>query len=66
MPSQAPPCPVCQAPMRWDPEDQRFECQGVIQHCYLVEGAGQARSLLLSASASGEDAELFSTYAWPE
>ena len=61
-----PACPVCGFAMSWDPEDDRFECAGPVQHCYTVEGAGPARELLLTASSSGEDAELFSTYPWPE
>lgn len=61
----APSCPVCHASMKWDPEDERFECTGVIQHCYVTDGEGPARQLMLTASSSGEDAELFSTYPWP-
>ena len=52
--------------MSFDPEDDRWECGGVVQHCYTVEGQGAERALLLTASGSGEDALLFSTYAWPE
>ncbi len=59
-------CPVCASPLVWDSEDERYECQGVVQHCYDAEGEGPARVLLLTASSSGEDAELFSTYPWPE
>ena len=61
-----PHCPVCGSTMSWDTEDQRFECSGLVQHCYTVEGTGPARELMLTASGSGEDAELFSTYPWPE
>lgn len=61
-----PRCPVCQGALSWDPEDERYECDGVVQHCYAVEGEGAGRELMLIASDSGEDAELFSTYPWPE
>lgn len=62
----SPPCPVCAATMKWDPEDERHECTGMVQHCFTVEGSGPGRQLMLTASSSGEDAELFSTYPWPE
>lgn len=64
--STRPGCPVCGFDLIWDPEDDRYECAGPVQHCYTVEGAGAARELMLTASASGEDAELFSTYLFPE
>ncbi len=63
--STIPDCPVCGAPMAWDPADGRFECTGTVQHCFGVEGNGADRSLVLMASGSGEDAELFSTWSWP-
>lgn len=62
---EAPPCPVCNEALTWDGDDERFECVGMVQHCYTVEGAGAGRQLMLTASGSGEDAELFSTYPWP-
>jgi hypothetical protein len=62
----APPCPVCGSEMNFDPVDERFECVGVVQHCYVVEGEGAGRCLLLTATGSGEDALLFSSYPWPE
>lgn len=62
----APACPVCGAAMDWDKEDERFECAGPVQHCFTAEGSGPGRELMLAASGSGEDAELFSTYPWPE
>ncbi len=63
--SERPACPLCGAAMEWDPVDGRFECRGVVQHCYTVEGNGPQRELVLVASGSGEDAELFSTWPWP-
>ncbi len=64
--SAAPGCPVCGYDLTWDGGDERYECKGPVQHCYTVEGSGAARELMLTASASGEDAELFSTYPFPE
>jgi len=66
------PCPVCGSTMTWDLEDERYECRGVVQHCFELklelelEGEGARRQVRLVASGSGEDAELFSTYPWPE
>ena len=59
----APVCPVCGEPMRWDPGDERWECTGVVQHCFIEETEGGRQWLVLTASTSGEDAELFSR--WP-
>ena len=64
--SQAPVCPLCGEPTGWDPVDERFECRGVVQHCYVAEGNGPGRVLVLVASGSGEDCELFETFPWPE
>ncbi len=58
-------CPVCASPVTWDPEDERFECRGVVQHCFVEELDGAERVLMLVASSSGEDADLFSTWSWP-
>ncbi len=63
---EMPPCPVCGSAMRYDPEDRRVECQGYGGHCYQITGEGPSRELMLTASNSGEDADLFSTYPWPE
>jgi len=63
--STKPHCPLCAAAMEWDPVDGRFECGGVVQHCYVVEGNGEDRRLVLVASGSGEDAELFTSWPWP-
>jgi len=51
--------------MSWDSGDGRWECSGVIQHCYLEEVDGARRWLVLTASSSGEDAELFSRWPFP-
>ncbi len=56
-------CPVCGARMFWDAEDGRWECGGVVQHCFVEEVEAGRRVLVLTASGSGEDAELFSR--WP-
>jgi len=58
-------CPVCAAPMSWDPVDERWECAGVVQHCFVEEEDGGRRWLVLTASGSGEDAELFSRWPFP-
>jgi len=60
-----PLCPVCNESTEWDAEQKRYECTGLCQHCFLVKGHGMSRSLLLIASDSGEDAELFTLYPWP-
>jgi hypothetical protein len=65
MSDQVIPCPLCAALMSYDPEDGRWECRGVVQHCFVDQGEGADRELLLTASSSGEDAELFSTYPFP-
>lgn len=61
-----PPCPVCEGKLKYDPEDKRWECDGLGQHCYKQSGEGLGRHLMLTASDSGEDADLFSMYPWPE
>ncbi len=60
-----PKCPVCGESTEWDEEQQRYECVGMPQHCFQVKGRGLSRSLMLTASDSGEDAELFTLYPWP-
>ncbi len=64
--SQTPSCPLCGAGMTWDPVDERFECSGIVQHCYVTEGNGRQRVLVLVASGSGEDCDLFETFPWPQ
>ena len=59
------PCPVCDALMEWDKDSERYVCQGMVQHCYTVQGEKGQRELMLTASDSGEDADLFSTYPFP-
>ena len=63
---QPPPCPVCGDQLHWDPDDKRWECVGMFQHCFKQEGSGFARSLVLVATDSGEDAELYEVYPWPD
>jgi hypothetical protein len=62
---RAPKCPVCEEKTQWDEQQQRYECEGLSQHCFQVKGRGLSRSLMLIASDSGEDAELFTLYPWP-
>lgn len=62
---RTPPCPVCAEKMVFDPEDDRWECAGMTQHCFRQRGSGLSRSLVLVASDSGEDAELYTLYPWP-
>lgn len=57
-----PECPVCAAPMNWDEESERYVCEGIVQHCYIVQATGDQHELMLMASDSGEDAELFATF----
>ncbi|NOZ93711.1 MAG: hypothetical protein GXP47_03085 [Acidobacteria bacterium] len=58
-------CPLCGARTRWDSTDERFECDGIVQHCFVAEGNGRERVLVLVASGSGEDCDLFETFPWP-
>lgn len=59
------PCPLCGSELRWDEDDLRFECGGPVQHYFVAEGYGSERKLLLIATGSGEDAELYTAYPWP-
>jgi hypothetical protein len=60
-----PACPVCGEALTLDSEDERWECKGITQHCFRERGHGLSRSLVLVATDSGEDAELFTVYPWP-
>ena len=63
---QLPPCPLCHAPLAWDDADSRFECQGTrTQHCFVPVGEGPERKLMVTASTSGEDTDLFALFPWP-
>jgi len=63
---QLPPCPICQAPLEYDPVDARLECKGArSQHCFVPVGEGPGRKLMVTASTSGEDTDLFELFPWP-
>lgn len=58
-------CPLCGAPTRWGSTDERFEWDGIVQHCFVAGGNGRERALVLVASGWGEDCDLFATFPWP-